>query len=114
MRQISGWHEVHKRDCNFSSKFLRDVYEKIYGKYLRDTTVFFFDYESWRITFGSISELTVRKYDEWGDIIQEIQLSAKDLENLFVDCLNPTPEEYTLFELEYGFKWLFDPTLREL
>ena len=60
----------------------------------------------WHITFGSISELTVRKYDEWDDIIQGIQLSAKDLENLFVDCLNPTPEELTLFEIEYGVPWI--------
>ena len=76
--------------------------------------MFYFDYESWNITFGSVSELTLRKYDERGDKIQEIQLSAKDLENLFVDCLNPTPEELTMFELEYGYKWLFDPTLKEL
>ena len=69
MRQISGWHEVHKRDCNFSSKFLRDV-------------------------------------DEWYNIIQKFKLSAKDLENLFVDCLNPTPEELTLFEIEYGVPWI--------
>lgn len=114
MRKISGWNDYHKRDCNFSSKFLRDAYEKIYGKYLRDTLMFYFDYESWNIIFGSVSELTLRKYDERGDITQEFLLSAKDLENLFVDCLNPTPEECTLFELEYGFKWLFDPTLREL
>ena len=114
MRQISGWHEVHKRDCNFSSKFLRDVYEKIYGKYPRNEAVFSFKCGDWDITFGCISELTLRKYDEWNNRIQEFQLSAKDLENLFVDCLNPTPEECTLFELEYGFKWLFDPTQRAI
>ena len=36
------------------------------------------------------------------------------LNNYFVDWLNPTSEEITMFELEYCFKWLFDPTLEEL
>ena len=76
--------------------------------------MFYFKCGDCEITFGCISELTLRKYDEWNNRIQEFQLSAKDLENLFVDCLNPTPEECTLFELEYSFKWLFDPTLKEL
>ena len=40
------------------------------------------------------------------DKIQEFELSAKDFLNLFVDCLNPTPEELTLFEIEYGVPWI--------
>ena len=36
------------------------------------------------------------------------------LNNYFVDWLNPTSEEIIMFELEYCFKWLFDPTLKEL
>ena len=82
MRQISGWHEVHKRDCNFSSKFLRDVYEKIYGKYLRYTTVFSFKCGDWEIIFGCITELILRKYDERNNIIQEFQLSILIISHL--------------------------------
>ena len=88
--------------------------KKYTAKLSKDTTVFDFKCGDWEITFGCISELTLRKYDEWNDIIQEFQLSVVDLKNLFVDCLSPIPEELTLFELEYGFKWLFDPTQRAI
>ena len=36
-------------------------------------------------------------------------LSLKDLLNLFTDPLNPTPEEFTLFNLEYGVDYIIKP-----
>ena len=45
---------------------------------------------------------------------KEIQLPSKTLNTLFTNYFEPTPEECTLFELEYGFKWLFDPTQRAI
>ena len=36
-------------------------------------------------------------------------LYLKDLLNLFTDPLNPTPEEFTLFNLEYGVDYIIKP-----
>ena len=38
-----------------------------------------------------------------------VGLSLKDLLNLFTDPLNPTPEEFTLFNLEYGVDYIIKP-----
>ena len=37
------------------------------------------------------------------------ELYLKDLLNLFVDPLEPTPEEFTLFNLEYGVDYIIKP-----
>ena len=37
------------------------------------------------------------------------ELSLKDLLNLFTDPLDPTPEEFTLFNLEYGVNYIIKP-----
>ena len=37
------------------------------------------------------------------------ELSLKDLLNLFTDPLDPTPEEFTLFNLEYGVDYIIKP-----
>ena len=36
-------------------------------------------------------------------------LYLKDLLNLFTDPLDPTPEEFTLFNLEYGVDYIIKP-----
>ena len=36
-------------------------------------------------------------------------LYLKDLLNLFLDPLDPTPEEFTLFNLEYGVDYIIKP-----
>ena len=36
-------------------------------------------------------------------------LYLKDLLNLFTDPLDPTPEEFTLFNLEYGIDYIIKP-----
>ena len=40
-------------------------------------------------------------------------LYLKDLLNLFTDPLNPTPEEFTLFNLEYGVDYIIKPNGEE-
>ena len=37
------------------------------------------------------------------------ELYLKDLLNLFTDPLDPTPEEFTLFNLEYGVDYIIKP-----
>lgn len=37
------------------------------------------------------------------------ELYLKDLLNLFTDLLDPTPEEFTLFNLEYGVDYIIKP-----
>ena len=37
------------------------------------------------------------------------ELYLKDLLNLFSDPLDPTPEEFTLFNLEYGVDYIIKP-----
>ena len=37
------------------------------------------------------------------------ELYLKDLLNLFTDPLEPTPEEFTLFNLEYGVDYIIKP-----
>ena len=39
----------------------------------------------------------------------DIILSLKDLLSLFTDPLDPTPEEFTLFNLEYGVDYIIKP-----
>lgn len=39
----------------------------------------------------------------------KISLFLKDLLNLFLDPLDPTPEEFTLFNLEYGVDYIIKP-----
>ena len=40
-------------------------------------------------------------------------LYLKDLLNLFLDPLDPTPEEFTLFNLEYGVDYIIKPNGEE-
>ena len=39
----------------------------------------------------------------------DVELYLKELLNLFVDPLDPTPEEFTLFNLEYGVDYIIKP-----
>lgn len=39
----------------------------------------------------------------------DVELYLKDLLDLFTDPLDPTPEEFTLFNLEYGVDYIIKP-----
>lgn len=39
----------------------------------------------------------------------DVLLTLRDLLNLFADPLDPTPEEFTLFNLEYGVDYIIKP-----
>ena len=53
--------------------------------------------------------------DYWGNGLMlqlgeyGVELYLKDLLNLFLDPLDPTPEEFTLFNLEYGVDYIIKP-----
>ena len=68
---------------------------KIYANY--DAEMFFDGFE------GEEKKITLYFSED------AICLYLKDLLNLFTDPLDPTPEEFTLFNLEYGVDYIIKP-----
>ena len=79
---------------NFSYvPFIEDA--SIYANY--DATLFFDDFE------GEDKQITLSCRE------RAVFLYLKDLLNLFLDPLDPTQEEFTLFNLEYGVDYIIKP-----
>ena len=79
---------------NFSYvPFIEDA--SIYANY--DATLFFDGFE------GEDKQITLYCHE------RAVCLYLKDLLNLFTDPLDPTPEEFTLFNLEYGVDYIIKP-----
>lgn len=54
--------------------------------------------------FGALADIEYTSTSS--DVFIDILFDFKDLFDIFTDPTNPTPEELTLFNLEYGVPWI--------